>query len=235
MRTINLLLVDDDDAFRDAQKRVLKTQVRIPDVHLQLHDAENGDAAMRIITLQDIDIVLLDHNMPGGNGLDWMVRMHAVKPALTVIMVTGQGSEKVAVEAMKQGAADYLVKGTISPADTQRALTNALRDMDLNRTITEQREALLDAERQRVMLESLGAACHHLGQPVTVISTYLQLMRRQETVPERLAMIDQCMAATDEMANLLQRLRSVSMYRTVPYLPRAAGERARSDERILDV
>lgn len=93
----------------------------------------------------------------------------------------------------------------------------------------------LHAEQQRVMIETVGAACHHLGQPATIIRGYLDLMKRAEVSPEMRAMIQECQAATEDVATILSRLKGVGQYETEPYL-KARDERVgRSDERILKI
>ena len=114
-------------------------------------------------------------------------------------------------------------------ADLQRAVLGALQKTEMHRTIEEQRRTLLEAERQRVMIESLGAACHHLGQPATVIMACLSLMRRGRPSPEMEEVIAQCEAAARAIEDILKRLNRVSEYRTIPYLP------GMSDGRIVEV
>ena len=91
------------------------------------------------------------------------------------------------------------------------------------RTIEVQAGALLDAERQSVMIQSLGAACHHLGQPVMVICTYLDLMRRLQLPVEAQPMLVECRAAADTLADVVHRLQHLTSYRTESYLPEAEG------------
>lgn len=100
-------------------------------------------------------------------------------------------------------------------------------------TIETQTEALLEAERQRVMIQSLGAACHHLGQPATVISSYLQLMQQMDLPPDIQSMLVECRTAADTVATILERLQHLTVYRTEPYLNAGGGERPRSDVDIV--
>ncbi len=103
------------------------------------------------------------------------------------------------------------------------------------RTIEEQAKSLVEAEAQRVMIESLGAACHHIGQPATVINTYLSMMREREKQPEMQAMIEECQKASNDLRNVLERLQNVSLYRTEPYRPSKDSEPPRSDEKIVKI
>jgi len=98
-----------------------------------------------------------------------------------------------------------------------------------------QHEKLLAAERHRVMIESLGAACHHLGQPATVISAYLQMMKRKERDPELQDMISKCILAANSMADILKQLMHVSQYRTEPYLASNGNDDCHHDETILKI
>jgi len=101
--------------------------------------------------------------------------------------------------------------------------------------IEEQTKNLIDAESRKVMIESLGAACHHIGQPATVINTYLSMMRRRETQPEMLAMISECQKASDALAAVLEKLNGVIQYQTEAYRPAGDGPTTRSDDRILKI
>lgn len=86
-------------------------------------------------------------------------------------------------------------------------------------TIRLQAEELMAAERQRVMIESLAAACHHIGQPATVLRVQLELMRQATSDrPDAKDVFTRCERAVDELAEVLEKLRRVSEYRTVPYL-----------------
>ncbi len=91
------------------------------------------------------------------------------------------------------------------------------RSQEMLETIERQSREIMSAERQRVMIESLGAACHHIGQPTTVLSLYLTRLRDMH--PEEFAKQDlaPCLHAVEEIASILRKLKQVSEYRTVPY------------------
>ncbi|MBN1542772.1 response regulator [candidate division KSB1 bacterium] len=72
-----------------------------------VHDAESGLAEL---DKEHYDVVVLDYHLPKMNGLEALSAIQHKLPGLPVVMVTGQGDERIAVAAMRQGAADYLVK-----------------------------------------------------------------------------------------------------------------------------
>ena len=94
-----------------------------------------------------------------------------------------------------------MVKGSITPETLLRTVLNAVQKIQMRLALEKQRAGLMEAERQRVMLESLGAACHHLGQPATVITAYLHLMKDSETSPERMVMIKNCLEAVEALGS----------------------------------
>jgi hypothetical protein len=98
----------------------------------------------------------------------------------------------------------------------------------MQQEIEKQRRALLDAERQRVMMESVGAACHHFAQPLTAMLNYLQMLAKGEGIDEspKSLMFEQCLKAAEDMKVILNKFQEVSEYRTRPYL---------ADTKILDI
>lgn len=99
-------------------------------------------------------------------------------------------------------------------------------------------EAMREAERHRVMLESLGAACHHLGQPATVLLANLGIMQRKlltESSDEMVAdLVRSSIEAAETLGEILHKLNTVNEYKTTRYLDRPDG--IDSDEnRILDI
>jgi signal transduction histidine kinase len=89
---------------------------------------------------------------------------------------------------------------------------------DRIRTIQHQSEALLDAERQRVAIEGLGAACHHMGQPASTMIMALYLTRKAKTPEERESALQLCQQSMDEIREILHKLLHLATYRTEPYL-----------------
>jgi DNA-binding NarL/FixJ family response regulator len=225
-----LLIVDDDRNFREGMKRVLHTFDKAYSIQ-QIIEADDGESAMAVLKSVKVGVVILDHFMPGGTGLHWLGLFLQAIPDLQVIMATGAGSESLAVDAMKGGAIDYLVKGSISKENLQKSLANAFHRKELVATIEQQKQTLMEAERHRVMIESLGAACHRLGQPVTALGMYLGMMKKRDQSAETARMLDECMKAYDAIAKVIHQLQKVSTYRTEPYVTGLESQGA--ERRIL--
>jgi len=104
-------------------------------------------------------------------------------------------------------------------------------------TIEKQSAEIVAAERQRVMLESLGAACHHIGQPMTVLSLYLTRMRDLHVAGEEDREMVACLDAVESISGILKKLMRVSEYRTVPYVTFLSGAEGGTEAHmdILDI
>lgn len=88
-------------------------------------------------------------------------------------------------------------------------------------------EAEREAERRRVMLESFGAACHHLGQPATVLLANLDIMKQHlEKTDDKtfLELLENSIAALETLGGIMHKLNTVNEYRTTKYLDSSAGE-----------
>ena len=102
---MDLLIVDDERAVRFGIKKALKR------LELEVGEAGSGEEALTILEASAPGVVLMDVNMPGLSGLEALDRIAARGPAAPlVIMLTAYGSERMAVDAMKRGAHDYLTK-----------------------------------------------------------------------------------------------------------------------------
>ncbi len=98
-----ILIVDDDRTARYGMRRVLGESYNVL-------EADSAAAARLVMKSERPDLLLLDIEMPKENGLDFLRDLKSQQESPAVIMITAYGSEKVAVEAMKAGAYDYLPK-----------------------------------------------------------------------------------------------------------------------------
>lgn len=103
---VKVLLVDDEKDFIESLSQRL--QIRGFDVQTAL----SGDDALHLIREIDFDVVVLDVMMPGKDGIETLGEIKTIRPLLQVIMLTGHATVETAIEGMKLGAYDYLMKPT---------------------------------------------------------------------------------------------------------------------------
>jgi hypothetical protein len=98
-----------------------------------------------------------------------------------------------------------------------------------------QQERLLLLDRHRVMTESFGSVCHHLGQPMTVITCYLEMMRKKKEEGPIREMIDQSLEAVSNVNDLLDKFQKLCFYRTEPYLATQVNGASGFADRIVAI
>ncbi|MBT8099697.1 MAG: response regulator, partial [Gammaproteobacteria bacterium] len=109
-----VLIVEDDSHLRDALHDTLCGE------SLQVHTADNGLAALEILNTEEIGLVISDLQMAPMDGATLLRKMREDFPALPAVLMTAYGTIENAVDVMRDGAADYLVKPF--PADELKAV-----------------------------------------------------------------------------------------------------------------
>jgi two-component system response regulator CpxR len=104
--SVRVLLVDDEQEFVEVLAERLETR------GFSVQKAFSGDDAINLVTKQDADVVVLDVLMPGKDGVEILRDIKQLRPLMEVIMLTGHATVESAIEGMKLGAYDYLMKPT---------------------------------------------------------------------------------------------------------------------------
>ena len=105
MSIANVLLVDDEVEFVETFSERLVMR------NLEISKAFSGEEALQVLeTNKNIEIVILDVKMPGMDGIETLVEIKKKFPLVEVIMLSGHADVESAIEGMKQGAFDYLMK-----------------------------------------------------------------------------------------------------------------------------
>ncbi|MDJ0719780.1 MAG: response regulator, partial [Prochloraceae cyanobacterium] len=122
-KELSILVVDDEEVDR---MNVCRELNKI-DLNATLTEASDGIEALAKVEKNNFDCVLLDYDLPDLDGLTLIKKMQQMEVDAPLIVVTGQGNEEVAVELMKAGATDYLIKSKISADNLKQILHNSIR------------------------------------------------------------------------------------------------------------
>ena len=136
----HILIIDDEASLRQTLARILQR------AGYEVTTAANGQEGLDLVSEHPFDLVYLDIRMPDMNGLDLLKAIHAKLPDLPVILFTAQPDLNSAVEAVRSGAADYLLK----PLKPQAVIDRTKSILEMNRNERRKREI----QRQIDMLQA---------------------------------------------------------------------------------
>ena len=170
---MKVVMVDDSSADRNLC-RILLEEVHGPEV--QFYGEQRAAAGLRTCKRVQPDVLLLDYKLPEMTGLEFLQKLRensTSNPDFAVVMLTGWASEQVAVDAMKAGAQDYLVKDRITADGLSLAVQKAMQKVSLLRVLREERDRLARSLAEKEVL--LKEVHHRVKNNLQVIASLLRL------------------------------------------------------------
>ncbi|MBD2665330.1 two-component hybrid sensor and regulator [Richelia sinica FACHB-800] len=167
---ITILLIDDCLEDREIVRRFLQRDKLYT---YRIVELETGIEAIEWCQRETPDIILLDYMLPDGDGIEFLeeFRQYFSISQTSVIMLTGQGDEVIAVRSMKSGAQDYLVKGQITAKILQSTIHQLFTQLQLNRQLEQIRE-------QQQLIASAALRIHQSLQLEEILSTIATEVRQ---------------------------------------------------------
>jgi signal transduction histidine kinase len=205
-----ILIVDDDEGL------TLLMSEALSEAGFETAVASSGKAALAWLHQSRPSLVLLDLKLADITGRDLLARMESERISAPFVVITGQEDTRVAVEMMKGGALDYLVKDSsmieLLPVVVQRAMAK----MEADRALAEARAALSESQKQILAISEreqrrIGADLHdNLGQQLTAIELLCQSLREdlkqhQPDLDKQIARVCQYLRQAVAQTRLLAR------------------------------
>jgi len=122
MANKSILIVDDEPIVRESIRDWLK------DAGYQVATAESGEEALKMMETQEFSVLVLDVRLPGKTGIQILREVKTLKPQIKSIVITAYPSAELAVEAMKLGAVDYLIK-PVAPDELEKLIRETISQM----------------------------------------------------------------------------------------------------------
>jgi two-component sensor histidine kinase/CheY-like chemotaxis protein len=169
---MNIVMVDDSAADRRLLQRLLRTAGG----EVEFHEAATASGGLSACREFAPDCVLVDYKLPGMSGLDFLRRLRSAEDGdgpVAVVMLTGLVSEQIAVDAMKAGAQDYLVKDRITAEGLRLAVGKAVEKAGLERTLKRERDRLAQSVAEKEVL--IKEVHHRVKNNLQVIASLLRL------------------------------------------------------------
>ncbi len=152
---INILIIEDSEEDQEVYRRCLNQQTQFD---YQITAVESGSEGLEKLEKSLPDLILLDYLLPDCNGLEFIDELQSQRSRIPpIIMLTGHGSEAVAVKAMKSGVKDYLVKVNLTSDILINAIANVFQQQHLRKLFTQnQQQQQLIAETALRIRQSLN-------------------------------------------------------------------------------
>ncbi len=208
-RPINVLLVDDDLGF-----------VKIIQHHLQKFQDQEfkivwkqsvEEALEEVHKNSSLDIIITDYQLPGATGLDFCLQLSQMRCNIPIIFITSTRDVKLAVEAMKLGVEDFLVKDDLTESLLPKTIVNVLERVERRKQMQAVEKRLTIAEKQAEAIRQLVVTvCHEFNNPLAAIKISSDLMLRQPLPEEHKKLLQQFETYFEQIDTEIKRLRDLS-------------------------
>jgi DNA-binding NtrC family response regulator len=168
IENFNILIVDDDASVRDGLGILLSRS------GYQVNQAESGEEALDLLNKEIFNLIITDFRLPAINGMELLRRIKEHSPQTEVIMITAYGEIPMVVEAMKQGAFDYLAK----PFNNDELLLKVRKVAEKDRLQVEVKNLRMQIKRDHFQQKIIG----HSAEILRVISLANQVAATNSTI-----------------------------------------------------
>jgi signal transduction histidine kinase len=170
---LEVLLVEDDEEDYLLTKDVF---AQIEGSLHALHWVCDQGSALRAVEEREFDVCLVDYRLGPENGIELVREFVAAGCDLPVIVMTGQGDLDVDVEAARAGAADYLIKGEVSPALLERTIRYAMRSRANLRALRQSEAELRQTQRMDAVGQLAGGVAHDFNNMMTAVIGFSEIV-----------------------------------------------------------
>jgi response regulator of citrate/malate metabolism len=199
-RPINLLFVDDDVAYMAIARHLLSKYQG-----LRFHVTWKQDAATALAYLStepECDLIVVDYFLPETNGLELTRQIRARNIDTPIIFLTSNRDFRLAIEVMKYGVEDYLIKDEAVDSVLPRDILNILERVRLKRRIADEKKDALIAEKRTDAIRALVVTvCHEFNNPLAAIKISTDILLRQTLSDEETRLV----RSIDENIILVER------------------------------
>lgn len=205
---VNLLFIDDDPSYMAVAQHLLsKYQGR----KFNIHWKQDGPSGLEYLQSgPPVDILLIDYYLPEMNGLEVTRAIRDKGVETPIIFLTSNRDFRLAIEVMKYGVEDYIVKDEAVDSVLPRTILNVLERVDLKRKIAEQQKTdLILQKKTDAIRELIVTVCHEFNNPLAAIKISADIIRRQSEREEDLQVLEDLDRNIGLVEREINRLRDV--------------------------
>ena len=186
---IRVLFVDDDTSYMAVAQHLLS---KYQGTKFDILWKQNGRGALEVLEKNpEIDLILVDYHLPEDNGLEVTRQIREKNIDIPIIFLTSNRDFRLAIEAMKFGVEDYLVKDEAVDSVLPRTIVNILERVRLKKRIAERVKAdLIAKNRTNAIKELIVTVCHEFNNPLAAIKISTDILLRQVLSPGERSLVE---------------------------------------------
>ena len=179
---IHVLIVDDDADYVSMVKHYLRSfQNREFDL---VWESNPENVLDRVTSNSSFDIILMDYYLPNNDGLDIIRKIRGLNVQTPIVVLTANKDFRVAIEAMKYGVEEYLVKDEAGDTILPRIILNVIERVRLKSQVQAAEKAtLLSKKSAEAIQELVVTMCHEFNNPLAAIKISSDILARQKSEP----------------------------------------------------
>ncbi len=211
-RPISVLAVDDDPLFGRLIQHHLQ---RFSDRTFELTVKTSiQDALATLAEHPSFDVILTDYNFPDGNGLEFCLQLDRVQNTIPIIFLTGVRDVNLAIDAMRLGVEDYIIKEDLAESQLPKAIVTVLDRVRTRKQLRAVEKRMRMAEtRAQAIKELVVTVCHEFNNPLAAIKISADLVHRGIQAPADIDLLEQFEVNFKKVEKEIVRMRDLNFER----------------------
>ncbi|HMK39309.1 MAG TPA: response regulator [Bacteroidota bacterium] len=212
---IRVLFVDDDTSYMAVAQHLLS---KYQGTRFDILWKQSGRDALEVLGKNpEIDLILMDYHLPEDNGLEVTRQIREKNIDIPIIFLTSNRDFRLAIEAMKYGVEDYLVKDEAVDSVLPRTIVNILERVRLKKQIAERVKAdLIAKNRTNAIKELIVTVCHEFNNPLAAIKISTDILLRQSLTSGERSLVEGMDRNVGLVEKEIARLRDLDFDATAP-------------------
>lgn len=208
-KIVSVLLVDNHTAFAQIIQNSLQSHTN---AEFQVVWKSSVEDALDLLRAKPaVDIIITDYLFPTSNGLEFCLQLNQLDQKIPVVMISSTRNIKLAVEVMKLGVEDFLIKDDLSESHFPRTLLsilNRVRTREQMRAV-EKRMAIAE-NRSQAIRELVVTVCHEFNNPLAAIKISSDLLQRQPLTESDQSLMKEFDLSFQKIETEVRRLRDIN-------------------------
>ncbi|HUL45291.1 MAG TPA: response regulator [Bacteroidota bacterium] len=212
---LKVLLIDDDVDYVEVVRHYLHP---FQNWEFDVISANNQEQALRVLGGNHlVDVILMDYFLPGTNGVEIAKKIRESNIDVPMILLTSNRDFRIAIEAMKYGIVEYLIKEEVVDSILPRAIVNIVDRHRLgSRIAAAEKQKLYSEKNAETVQELVVTLCHEFNNPLAAIKISADIILRQKISDEERAILTKLNQNIAQLEKQIVKLRDLSADKPQP-------------------